>query len=310
MSVLFTILFKKNNGDTFSATFNKPIKLTCKLKYLGLDGTIYDLKYWNRTLNKNSTTYHIIHDAIEISEALTITPGPTPEPTPPPTPPSLCCLNPFKCREILKEVDIMSIVTTQCCGPELKPPDICDYKDPDSCGICLNNTAHFAGINTNKTNVNSNIQTKGNFISFDIGLTILLKGNNLLISDGSNAVRILLEQTIDGSSNMYINSKLYEQPKNIEYCLANKQSVCPQVFDGSKSTMNILDQKCCYNDPIQCNTCLNNLAKENKIIYKYNPLSVIGSSISLNYRTTVLLKDKKLVITDATNNAIAVELLY
>ena len=45
MSGLFTILFRKNNGESFSATFSKPIELTCKLKYLDLDGIIHDLKH-------------------------------------------------------------------------------------------------------------------------------------------------------------------------------------------------------------------------------------------------------------------------
>ena len=281
MSVLFTILFKKNNGDTFSASFNNHIESTCKLKYLDLDGKIHDLKYWNRTLNENSTISHIIHDATEINEA------------------NLCTLeNESKCNAFFKEAN-MSILANNynCCSFETGTPD--------GCTQCLQGEAYINDINTNRENIR---QTKGYSMSFDLRPTILLNGNNLFITDGTNADRILLDKTIDSSNNMYINSKLYEQQKNIENC-PSPQSVCPQIFDGSKSTMSILDQKCCHNDPEDCKTCFNNLAKKYKMIYTYNFVAFIGSSIRIDNMPTVLLKDKNLVITDGSN-AIAVELSF
>lgn len=288
MSILFTILFKKNNGDTFSATFNNPIKLTCKLKYLDLDGTIHDLKHWNRTLNKNSITTHIIHDATEIP---TITPAPTPAPTPyPPPSPNLCSSDMTQCKTFLNKAK-MSFIAHQCCST--------NYED-GGCNTCLNTTARWQHYITNSYN---NYEFIGTSISIDKKLTILLKDNNLVITDGANAALILL----DSSNNTYIDSKLYEQQQKIEDCTITSFYECPQIF--SKSNMSELDQSCCsFSYQKGCNICLEKKAPNLGITYQFNILSAIGTSIYIDeLQPTVILNDKYLVITDSSNS-IAVEL--
>ena len=222
--------------------------------------------------------------------------------TPAPTPmiPSLCS-SVHECKRFFNSANMSEIAAPgACCST--------DFRSVDSCNGCFHN---MGLANDDKYLVNSyyNYEHIGTSISIDNN-TILLKDNNLIITDGSNAALILL----DSSNITYIDSKLYEQQQTIESCPPPQQSsdyVCPQIFSNSTSlTMRELDQVCCsFSYESGCQQCLENKAGKLGITYQFKELETIGTSIPIDeIKPTVLLKGNKLVITNGGTNAIAVEL--
>jgi len=291
MSILFTILFKKNNGETFSATFDEPIELTCKLKYIDLDGIIYDLRNWDRTLNYNSTKYHIIHDATEKQYPLDCD--------------SFCC-NISRCTQFLNNSNMGYL--SNCCNT--------DRFYPKDCNICLTQTAIFnSKYNIKLLNI---LSTSGDSTMSLENYITLFKNNNSLITDGNSATLI----SLDSSSNIYSStssissisdSKQYKLETNDQDCdsfCCNPISTCKQLFKHSS----IGDLSFCCNNTYpnkhSCRTCLTQTAVHGGIYVAINKQH-IGTYISIKKPTskydisnTILKKDTNLVITDGTSAAL------
>ena len=59
----FKIIFEETNGHTHSATFDLAIPLTCRGKFVDIEGKIHDLGKYYRTIHPDSTTSDVIHSA-------------------------------------------------------------------------------------------------------------------------------------------------------------------------------------------------------------------------------------------------------
>ncbi len=259
------------------------------MKYIDLDGIIYDLRNWDRTLNYNSTKYHIIHDATEKQYPLDCN--------------SFCC-NKSACIQFLNNSNMGDL--SFCCS---------DILDPSSCNICLTHTAIYKPeYNIKPLNI---LSTSGDSTMSLENYITLFKNNNSLITDGNSATLI----SLDSSSNIYSStssissisdSKQYKLETNDQDCdsfCCNPISTCRQLFKHSS----IGDlSSCCNTFPNQnsCRTCLTLTAHYNSIHVAKNK-QYIGTSISIKKPTskydipnTILKKDTNLVITDGTNAAL------
>ena len=279
MSSLFTILFRKKNGESFSARFNNHIESTCKLKYLDLDGNIHDLKYWNRTLNENSTTYHIIHDAIEIDSYADCN--------------SFCC-DISKCSQFFKDSSMIELSSHIC-------TDI--LAEPLSCTKTLSDTADVS----HDIKLLNILSSSGDSTMSLINFITLFKDNNSLITDGNSATLI----SLDSSSDVYSNSssilsisdsKQYKLETNDPDCdsdsfCCNSISTCTQFFEHS--TMSNLSN-CCSSFRTSSSDCKTCFSLTGANIPSAKIKQYIGKSISIK-NAIILKKDTNLVITDGIN---------
>ena len=59
----FQIIFEETDGKMYSATFDLAIPLTCRGKFVDIEGKIHNLGKYYRTIHPDSTTSDVIHSA-------------------------------------------------------------------------------------------------------------------------------------------------------------------------------------------------------------------------------------------------------
>ena len=68
MSKSFQIIFNEADGQRYSATFDVAIPLECKGKFVDIKGKVYDMRKYHRTLDSESTSLNIIHNAKNLDD--------------------------------------------------------------------------------------------------------------------------------------------------------------------------------------------------------------------------------------------------
>ena len=164
----FQIIFEEVDGHTYSATFDLAIPLTCRGKFVDVKGIVRDMSQWTRILHSESTLTNVIHYARKLNESLSGCQGSSV---------NLCCSDISACTQFFTTANMKEIVQQQCCSGNQYPLEACNY--------CLVHTASFYKYKT--PTIKANL---GNVFKEGFKPTILLKDENLVITDGINATLI------------------------------------------------------------------------------------------------------------------------